>query len=711
MKIMGLICKRLSLKVKLIAIIGLVSIMSLACLLAMLIYTQNKILRDSLLDEVRIISENMTGSLSAALIFEDILMVEDILKTAFTKQQILYVEIDQEEKAALEYYSKSGGGRSYPRSANEVLLTTGYHFGEVLELLQPLQYKDEKLGLLYMQVDLQPSRRTLLRYTLIGLFGLIGSTLFGLILALRLQKVISSPVIQLTEAMTSVSDDQNYSRRIANDRTDEMGSLIDNFNHMLSQIEQRDEKLSSQRRYLDHLAYHDFLTGLPNRLLFRDRLTTALSRSNRADKKIGLLFLDLDRFKNINDTLGHDVGDLVLKQVTQRLQQRIRSQDTLARLGGDEFVMIVEDIQDPRALSLVAEKVQQELAMPLVIEGHELFVSTSIGITLFPDDAPTVEDLMKCADVAMYRAKAAGRNTYRFFTNGMNEEVEEALFLENNMRKALQNDEFILYYQPQLDLQSGAIYGMEALIRWQHPTLGLVSPARFVPVAEESSLILSIGSWVLKKACAQARLWHEQGFPLCKVAVNISPRQFSQGDLCAIVAAALEEAKLDPAFLELEITESAIMNDMDSAIQTMKELVALGVSLSIDDFGTGYSSLSYLERFPISSLKIDRSFMAKIQPGGTNGVLAEAIIGLAKTLHLDVVAEGIETEFQKWFLTSHGCRFGQGFYLSRPIPAAECEAFFSRLSSLAQFVALPRYGNYRSVQKDAEDLRLPLRNL
>ena len=711
MKVMGLICKRLSLKAKLIAIIGLVSIMSLACLLAMLIYTQNKILRNSLLDEVRIISENMTGSLAAALIFEDTLMVEDILKTAFTKQQILYVEIDLEEKASLDYYSKSGGGRSYPRSANEVLLKTGYHFGESLELLQPLQYKDEDLGQLYMQVDLQPIRRTLLRYTLIGLFGLVGSTLFGLILALRLQKVISSPVIQLTEAMTSVSGDQDYSRRIANDRTDEMGSLIDNFNHMLSQIEQRDEKLSSQRQYLDHLAYHDFLTGLPNRLLFRDRLSTALSRSSRADKKIGLLFLDLDRFKNINDTLGHDVGDLVLKQVTRRLQQKIRSQDTLARLGGDEFVMIVEDIQEPRALSLVAEKVQQELAKPLLIEGHELFISTSIGITLFPDDAPTVEGLMKCADVAMYRAKAAGRNTYRFFTNGMNEEVEEALFLENNMRKALQNDEFILYYQPQLDLHSGAIYGMEALIRWQHPTQGLVSPARFVPVAEESSLILSIGSWVLKKACAQARTWHEQGFPLCKVAVNISSRQFSQGDLCAIVAAALEEAKLDPVFLELEITESAIMHDMDRAIQTMDELVALGVSLSIDDFGTGHSSLSYLERFPISSLKIDRSFLAKIQPGGKNGVLAEAIIGLAKTLHLDVVAEGIETEFQKWFLTSHGCRFGQGYYLSRPIPAPECEAFFTRLSALAQFVALPRYGNYRSVQKDAEDLRLPFMNL
>lgn len=499
--------------------------------------------------------------------------------------------------------------------------------------------------------------------------------MIGFLLATKLQKIISQPVEQLATAMNSVSQDKDYSRRIANDRIDEMGILIENFNNMLTQIQQRDHELSTQRKHLKHLAHHDCLTGLPNRLLFRDRLAHAVSRSQRIGNKVGLLFLDLDRFKNINDTLGHDIGDMVLQLVTRRLKEQVRDEDTLARLGGDEFVLIAEEVRDARSLSLIADKILHSLAEPFTVNNQDLFITTSIGISIYPDDGDSVESLMKCADVAMYRSKEIGRNTYRFFTNGMNEQVEETLFLENSMRKALQNNEFTLYYQPQLDLFSNAVRGMEALIRWQHPSLGLISPGKFISVAEESGLILPIGRWVLNTACKQAKAWQEGLQPPCKVAVNISPKQFCQADLCDVVSQALRDAQLAPEYLELEITETAIMHDMAKAIHTMESLVSLGISLSIDDFGTGYSSLSCLENFPISNLKIDQSFITKVTPSEENGALAEGIIALAQTLNLGVIAEGIETQYQKAFLKNLGCRIGQGYFLSYPIPADECLAY------------------------------------
>jgi diguanylate cyclase (GGDEF)-like protein len=426
-----------SLKAKIISIIAFVSILTLFCLLSILLYTQHKILREALLDEVNIIAADLSGSLVAALIFDDQAQIEATMDNLVTKRQILYVQIDRENGETLQFYGHSGEATSYARTEPEVLQETGPLFGETLEICLPLQHRDEALGSLYLQVDLKPIRKTLLGYALFGLLALAGSAFFGLILALRLQKIILSPIEQLASTMDSVSMDQDFSHRIANDRGDEMGLLIDNFNNMLSQIDQRDKELSAQRDCLDHLAYHDFLTGLPNRLLFRDRLVSALARSKRTKKKAGLIFFDLDRFKNINDTLGHDVGDTVLKLVTQRLQQRIREEDTLARLGGDEFVLIVEEVQDQFAVALVAEKILQSLEPVFSVAGYELSVSASIGATCFPDDAETVEGLMKCADVAMYRSKAAGRSTFRFYTAEMDEQFGEAFLLKSQMHRAL----------------------------------------------------------------------------------------------------------------------------------------------------------------------------------------------------------------------------------------------------------------------------------
>jgi diguanylate cyclase (GGDEF)-like protein len=679
--------KNFSLKTKIILIICLVSLLTLFCLLATMLYSQHKILHKALLDEVNIIAVDVSGSLAAALIFEDQEQVDAVLESIFSKQQILYAQIDWGNDEPQRYINPAAAESPHSGLVNGIVPVKRHLFGENLELWQPLTHKDELLGSLYLQVGLKQIRTTLMYYALFGLVGLIGSALLGIFLALKLQKIISSPIEQLALIMNSVSADQDYSRRVANNRGDEMGVLIDNFNNMLCQIEVRDQELSSQRVYLDHLAYHDFLTGLPNRLLFRDRLASALSRSKRTNRKIGLFFLDLDRFKIINDTLGHDVGDVVLKMVTQRLQDWIREEDTLARLGGDEFVVIVEEVQDQRSLSLVAEKLLQALAQAFVVEDRELYISASIGGTLYPDDAETVEGLMKCADVAMYRAKAAGRSRFSFYAVEMDQEAGEAHFLENNMRNALLNEEFELYFQPQIDLHTSAVLGMEALIRWQHPTLGLLPPCRFIPLAEESDLILAIGRWVLETACVQATTWQQSGSAPCTVAINISPKQFYHADLCQTVDEVLRMTGLDANLLQLEITETVIMADMEKATETMHQLVALGVRLVLDDFGTGYSSLSCLERFPISSLKIDRSFLARVQPGQTSGVLAEAIIALGKSLRLDVVAEGVETEYQRSFLKRRGCRIGQGFYLSRPIQAEECCSFLEGEAIVSGFIA------------------------
>ena len=480
------IINKLSIKAKLISIIGIVSTLTMLLLFSTLIYTQRTFLRKSLLKQVTIIANDISGNLAAALIFDDRKAISEALDNFSKKEQILLIQIKAKTGETFTHYGQADNSHAYPVTPTDILLRQGHVFGQTLEICIPLQHKSEALGTLYIQADLSDIGQTLMRYATFGLLGLIVSSMLGFMLAIKLQKIISKPVEQLATVMNSVSQDKDYSRRIVNNRIDEMGILIENFNNMLTQIQHRDHELSNQRKHLDHLAHHDCLTGLPNRLLFRDRLSHALSRSQRSGNKVGLLFLDLDRFKNINDTLGHDIGDIVLQLVTRRLKDQVRDEDTLARLGGDEFVLVAEEIRDARSLSLVADKILHSMAEPFTINDQELFISTSIGISVYPEDGDSVENLMKCADVAMYRSKEIGRNTYRFFTNGMNEQVEETLFLENSMRKALQNGEFILYYQPQIDLFSNTVHGMEALLRWQHPSLGLIPPGKFIAVAEES---------------------------------------------------------------------------------------------------------------------------------------------------------------------------------------------------------------------------------
>lgn len=426
---------------------------------------------------------------------------------------------------------------------------------------------------------------------------------------------------------------------------------------------------------LVQLANYDALTGMPNRALFRDRLTHAIAQAHRNKRLMALLFLDLDRFKMINDSLGHHVGDELLKAVAERLKCNARANDTVARLGGDEFTVILEGVTDIEDPTTVARKILDVMSKPFYLDGHEVFVTASLGITVYPLDGRNIDDLLKNADTAMYRAKEQGRNNYQFYTEDMNAQAVEHLILESSLRHALERHEFILHFQPQVDLHSREITGMEALLRWAHPEFGLLQPAQFIPLAEETGLITSIGTWVLEAACTQAVAWQSEGLANVRIAVNLSARQFRQENLVEIVSKTLADTGLNPQFLELEITESFLLDNVDSAISTLKKLHNLGVQISIDDFGTGYSSLSYLRRLPLNSLKIDQSFVHDISAKNDDAAIAEAIIAMAQSLRLRVMAEGVETEEQLYFLRTRGCDYGQGFLICRPIPAEEILAW------------------------------------
>ncbi|KQQ45830.1 diguanylate cyclase [Duganella sp. Leaf126] len=417
---------------------------------------------------------------------------------------------------------------------------------------------------------------------------------------------------------------------------------------------------------LDHLAHHDPLTALPNRLLFNDRLQHALQRATRDHEQLALLFIDLDRFKNVNDTLGHHIGDELLKQVARALLDRLREGDTLARLGGDEFIVLLENVGSHYGPAQVAEKLVQMFDQPFQVAGHELFVTCSVGISLFPDDAGDLNMLIRNADVAMYQAKARGRNGYSFYMPSMTGEGVERLRLETYLRRSIEKNEIFLMYQPQVEIDTGRLIGVEALVRWNHPELGLVPPVRFIPLAEDTGFINQLGEWVLHEACRQMDRWQAAGLHVPKIAVNLSARQFERGGIVKLVADILADTGLAPQRLQLEVTESVIMNTGDAMV-FINDLHAIGVALAIDDFGTGYSSLAYLKQLPVQTLKIDRSFIKDISTDANDEAIAIAIIQLGKSMNLSVIAEGVETEEQSSFLLRHGCHLAQGYLYGKPL--------------------------------------------
>jgi diguanylate cyclase (GGDEF)-like protein/PAS domain S-box-containing protein len=424
---------------------------------------------------------------------------------------------------------------------------------------------------------------------------------------------------------------------------------------------------------LQHLAYYDPLTDLPNRVLFQDRLNQALSRAERDGTLVALLFLDLDRFKGVNDTLGHKAGDRLLTETARRLKYCMRASDTVARLSGDEFTAIVPDLENGEGAIRVAQKLIDALAVPYFLEGREVFITTSIGIGLYPAHGETAEALLKAADQAMYQAKEHGRNNYQFFRGGQHDSSVVLFTLEHALRRAVERNQLEVLYQPLVDLESGRVTGTEALLRWNHPERGVISPVDFIPLAEETGLIIPIGEWVLRQACQQNMRWARHGFGPLRMAVNLSALQLKQPNFAEKVAEILDDTGMDPEWLELELTETMVMQNAAEVLGILRQLKSLGIHISIDDFGTGYSSLAYLKHFPINTVKIDKSFIQGVTSDFDDAAISQAIIALAHSLKLRVVAEGVETEQQLGFLREHNCCDAQGFLFSRPLPPEAVE--------------------------------------
>lgn len=455
------------------------------------------------------------------------------------------------------------------------------------------------------------------------------------------------------------------------------------------------EDISERKRAekeIHQLAYHDILTSLPNRVLLEDRLQQAISQAHRDGEQVAVMFLDLDRFKSINDSLGHAVGDRLLQEVSVRLRHCLRESDTVARLGGDEFVAVLSGLPSREDVVAVAEKVRDSVARPMLLNRQEVFTSASIGIALYPQDGREVETLLKHADLAMYQAKGQGRNHFQFFCKEMNARVQERVMIEASLRGALERDELRLFYQPQIDLETGEVRGVEALLRWEHPQMGLLGPERFLALAEETGLILPIGEWVLRTAGRQCKAWRENGWETLRMAVNLSAIQVRQADLIEMIDGVLAEYEIDPKMLEIELTESTLLANAESTLALLNKMKAKGIGLAVDDFGTGYSSLSYLKHFPIDRLKIDRSFVLDIAKSRSDAALAEAIVAIANSMDLQVTAEGVESREQMEFLAHCGCDEIQGHYVSVPLTAEALHGFLCGLSPRQGGAKEARYG-------------------
>lgn len=446
-------------------------------------------------------------------------------------------------------------------------------------------------------------------------------------------------------------------------------------------------RFHASEKNLTYLAQHDGLTRLPNRILGNELLTEAMRLAAEEKNLVAMLFVDLDNFKDVNDSLGHSAGDDFLVQVAQRLRESVRQSDIVCRQGGDEFLIGLTGLQHPDAVGKISQDILQKMQAPFQLRGIEVLASCSIGIALYPQHGNSFDELMRHADLAMYHAKEAGRNTFRFFSEDIRSSVTESLHLISSLRQAVTQEEFVLHYQPVYDLHSGRLLGAEALVRWQNPKLGMVSPGLFITLAEKSGLIVDIGQWVLTEACRQMQAWRQQGATDLFVSVNLSPVQFSRGNVEAVIAQALRETGLDPRQLELEVTESTLIHDTEKFITTLGRIQHSGIRMSIDDFGTGYSNLSYLQRFPVHKLKIDQSFVRRLMQGQKDVAMVSAIIHLAKSLQLTVTAEGVENEATREALTRMGCDQAQGYLFARPMPAKDFEAYWLARPTLTPIAA------------------------
>jgi diguanylate cyclase (GGDEF)-like protein len=637
------------------------------------------------------LSDILGKNVSAALAFNDPLSASSTISALSVKTNILAAYILDANNAVFSTYQtkdreiahlpfeKIAAGAS-PEQLKAALEQAERKSKQLIQLnsyrtlITPIILDGQTIGHVVLYSDLSALQHRLTSTLLTTVFILIGTGVLAYFLSLRLQNIISVPIYTLADSMRQVSDKKDFSIRVSKSANDEIGHLYDGFNEMLQEIEERNILLQQRQEHLQQLAHFDTLTRLPNRTLYYDRLRQAIHLAQRTGQAVAVMFIDLDQFKDINDTLGHAIGDQLLRQAAGRMALILRDCDTVARLGGDEFTIFIQDVKTAANACLVAQKILDLFEIPYNLGDKTIYITCSIGITLFPNDGDSVDGLLMNADIAMYHAKADGKNGFRVYSQEMNKQTSERVALQHDLRKALDLDQLVLLYQPKFDAITEKICGFEALIRWHHPERGFISPVRFIPLAEETGLIMPITEWVLQTACKQARLWYDSGFTSLSMAVNLSALSLKRNNAVTMVQLALEESGLPPACLELELTESMLIENDHIVGDTLQIFNVAGISIALDDFGTGYSSLSYLHRFPINVLKIDRSFVWNMNRSANDLAMVTAIIAMARSLNMKVVAEGVETQEQLESLKKCGCNIIQGYYFSKPISAKEVSA-------------------------------------
>jgi diguanylate cyclase (GGDEF)-like protein len=652
-------------------------------------------------NSLRMMADMIAANSSAAILFGDSASAAETLGFLGSQNNIEAGVIYDAEHEVFARYNRNGivGQQPAPPDTADNLL----YWGDHIELFRTITYQGEKIGSIYLRSDLRTVHERLIRYLAIVAAVLAGSLLVAFSLIGRLQHVITAPLLRLSVIARRISTEKNYSLRVQDYGSDEIGTLIHDFNDMLEEIQLRDEQLRVHRqdlenrvtqrtlelelanrqlaeskekaenvaRHMEYHAHHDSLTGLPNRALLDDRLRVELSHARRDSSMLALLYLDLDRFKVINDSLGHVTGDQLLRVVSRRLHTCLRDGDTVARLGGDEFIVLLPRISSAADAGRIGNKIIESLNETCNCGGHELHITTSVGVSIYPHDGTDIETLIKHADISMYRAKEIGRNKLVYFTREMNLGSSKRLALETSLRRAVENNELKLHYQPKIDITHNRIAGLEALVRWELPGSGFVSPLEFIPIAEESGLIIPLGEWVLRNAFLQLQEWHTAGYADLTVTVNLSSVQLARPGFENIVESALVDSGIDPHCVELEITENVAMKNVESTAATLHKLKKMGMSIAMDDFGTGYSSLGYLRRLPIDTVKLDKSFVREIPDSKEDALIAQAIFAMTTSLNISLVVEGIENFRQLHFFRQLGCNLVQGNLFSAPVPATE----------------------------------------
>jgi|OpeIllAssembly_1097287.scaffolds.fasta_scaffold11149_3 diguanylate cyclase (GGDEF)-like protein len=690
---------------KLTAVIMLASI--LVVLLSFFLFVATEAIsywrleREKLTSMADIVGQNSI----AAITFGDAKAAEETLSGLRNNPHILAAYIEYTDGSVFaEYLSTTNPGRRLTsvtgRGGGSLQAVKHRPFWagiSMFEVSRPIMLENQMIGRIVIQSDREELMNRLASFSFVSILILLSAFLFSFFISRRLQHLVSQPILDILQTMRAISREKKYSLRVAKQSEDELGALALGFNNMLDQIQVRDAELEKElvirkraEEQVRKLAYYDSLTGLPNRTFFKELMIKALAQVERHKQIMAVMFMDLDNFKRINDTLGHAVGDQLLQAIPDVVLRCIRKSDIFARhredeileamsrLGGDEFIVLLNVINKSEDAAIIARRILAEMKNPFSLGDNEIYCSASIGIAVFPQDGKDADTLLKSADMAMYHAKAEGKNNFQFYTESMNIAVLEKTKTENDLRRALEKGEFVLYYHQKMDASRNKLIGVEALIRWQHPERGLVLPFDFIHIAEESGLIVQMGEWVLQTACLQWVAWQKAGFTPQHISVNISCRQFEDIGLLDAVRKVIQDTQIDPRYLEFEITESTIMKNPEMAITLLQNLISLGIQISVDDFGTGYSSLSYLRRLPLTTLKIDRSFIRELPVNKDDISIVKAITVLAHSLRLKVVAEGVETQEQHDFLKEIGCDGMQGFFWNKPLPSNDITTILTR---------------------------------